>query len=822
MRAFVEQPDRGAVAAVLPLRDALRRRRHRPARHPHRPRHLPVGHRNAPSRAPTASASSGCERPMITRLLVANRGEIARRVFAHLPTARHRDGRRPLRRGRRRCRSCARPTPPCGCPATRRPTPTCVPTSSSRRPGAPAPTRSTPATGSCRRTPSSPAPCSTPGSPGSGRRRSRSRAMGSKIEAKKLMAAAGVPVLAEPTRTTRPRPTCRCWSRHRQAAAAAACGSCATSADLRAEIEAARRRGGLRVRRPHRLLEPYVEHGRHVEVQVIGRQPRHGVVARRARLLDPAPAPEGRRGGAVAGPAPTRPAAALARGGSRGSRGDRLRGCRHRRVPLRRRARAVLLPGDEHPAAGRAPGHRAGHRARPGRAAARRRRRPRLGPARHRRAYGPRDRGPAVRRGPRRTTGSRRAVCCTGSRSRSRRRVRPARPARAPASTPASRAGSRGRRTHYDADARQGDRVGADPRRGGPPAGRRAAGARIHGVTTNRDLLVGVLRRRRRSVAGRLSTAFLDEHPPRRCEPTATMRTPRVAAAVALAEADRAPAAACQRGVPSRLAQRRLASRRAAPRASLEAARGTLSGRPGRGEWSGGRDGYRGDGAPSSSAAPTGWCSSATASGTTYDGRSVGDARSYVDSRGRSRARRRCRGSPTRPTRSPSGIAARADARHRGPASPSTEGDAVSAGQPVLVLEAMKMQHTVAAPHAGTVTELAGRRRPQVEAGEVLAVVISTVETDQEEQDDMPTRSPRPRSAWRCARRSPSWPASTAASTSPRRRAPARRPPSCGWRSASTATSASTSPRSTAAVAAASATSRRCARSSPRRAARCC
>ena len=31
-------PDRGAVAAVLPLRDALRRRRHRPARHPHGPR----------------------------------------------------------------------------------------------------------------------------------------------------------------------------------------------------------------------------------------------------------------------------------------------------------------------------------------------------------------------------------------------------------------------------------------------------------------------------------------------------------------------------------------------------------------------------------------------------------------------------------------------------------------------------------------------------------------------------------------------------------------------------------------------------------------
>ena len=45
MRAFIEAERRGAEPAVLPLRDALRRRRHRPARHPHRPGHLPVRHR---------------------------------------------------------------------------------------------------------------------------------------------------------------------------------------------------------------------------------------------------------------------------------------------------------------------------------------------------------------------------------------------------------------------------------------------------------------------------------------------------------------------------------------------------------------------------------------------------------------------------------------------------------------------------------------------------------------------------------------------------------------------------------------------------------
>ena len=55
---------RGAVEeqslALLPLRDALRRRRHRPARHPHRPRHLPLGRsRTRRTRAPTGSACSG-------------------------------------------------------------------------------------------------------------------------------------------------------------------------------------------------------------------------------------------------------------------------------------------------------------------------------------------------------------------------------------------------------------------------------------------------------------------------------------------------------------------------------------------------------------------------------------------------------------------------------------------------------------------------------------------------------------------------------------------------------------------------------------------
>ncbi|RYC11499.1 biotin carboxylase N-terminal domain-containing protein [Nocardioides zhouii] len=50
-------------------------------------------------------------------------------------------------------------------------------------------------------------------------------------------------------------------------------------------------------------------------------------------------------------------------------------------------------------------------------------------------------------------------------------------------------------------------------------------------------------------------------------------------------------------------------------------------------------------------------------------------------------------------------------------------GAQVAAGDVVLVLEAMKMQHTVTAPHAGTVTEINVEPGTQVASGEVLAVV---------------------------------------------------------------------------------------------------
>jgi biotin carboxyl carrier protein len=50
-------------------------------------------------------------------------------------------------------------------------------------------------------------------------------------------------------------------------------------------------------------------------------------------------------------------------------------------------------------------------------------------------------------------------------------------------------------------------------------------------------------------------------------------------------------------------------------------------------------------------------------------------------------------------------------------------GAEVTAGQPLIVLEAMKMEHTIAAPRTGTLTELPVLAGAQVDTGQVLAVV---------------------------------------------------------------------------------------------------
>ena len=60
-------------------------------------------------------------------------------------------------------------------------------------------------------------------------------------------------------------------------------------------------------------------------------------------------------------------------------------------------------------------------------------------------------------------------------------------------------------------------------------------------------------------------------------------------------------------------------------------------------------------------------------------------------------------------------------------------GDELTSGQPVLVLEAMKMQHTITSPVDGVVTEVQVQVGDQVTAGDVLAVVEPFMHDDESE-----------------------------------------------------------------------------------------
>jgi len=237
--------------------------------------------------------------------------------------------------------------------------------------------------------------------------------------------------------------------------------------------------------------------------------------------------------------------------------------------------------------------------------------------------------------------------------------------------------------------------------------------ARIHGVTTNRDQLLAILRDER-FLAGEVSTAFLAERgraPERAPERAAGDTTPAaVAAALVLAEVAVA-SRSVQRGIP--VAFRNVPSQ--AQRTVFDV--GTV-------EWWGGRDGYRVDGYDVVSVAMDRVVLEQDGLRTSYDVAVVGE-RVDVDWAGGHVALERvprftdpadavASGSLLAPM--PGTVVSVAVAA----------GDRVETGRPVLVLEAMKMQHTVSAPYPGTVTVLNVKAGSQVAAGEVLAVVEET------------------------------------------------------------------------------------------------
>jgi propionyl-CoA carboxylase alpha chain len=247
-------------------------------------------------------------------------------------------------------------------------------------------------------------------------------------------------------------------------------------------------------------------------------------------------------------------------------------------------------------------------------------------------------------------------------------------------------------------------------------AARKLAGAlsraRIHGLVTNRDLLVEILRDPD-FLEGRVSTAFLAGSGVSRLaalapQPPVGDAGAPVAAALALAERDRM-GRTVQQGIP--VAWRNVVSQ---PQRTEFEGDVTV-------EWYGGRDGYVVDGFTVVAAGPEAVTLEADGERSTYAVAVSGD-RVDVDGPGGHVSLTRVPRfvDPADAVASGSLLAPMPGAVIRVEVE---QGQQVEAGQPVLVLEAMKMQHTVTAPHAGTVTQIDVRPGAQVAAGEVLAVV---------------------------------------------------------------------------------------------------
>lgn len=243
--------------------------------------------------------------------------------------------------------------------------------------------------------------------------------------------------------------------------------------------------------------------------------------------------------------------------------------------------------------------------------------------------------------------------------------------------------------------------------------------ARIHGVTTNRDQLVEILSDPV-FVAGEMTTTWLEQREPRQ----GAGFYGNYLCATAAVVLDRAERRSVQAGVPT--GWRNVRSQWQVERFVDHTGHEWL------GEWVGGRDGI---GFPNadftleratrfehgwridwSSGGEGGWCEVRFGPGL------PGSREVYVDS---ARGGRTFREVPrfTDPADAVASGSLLAPMPGTVVSVKVEQGATVAAGDVVLVLEAMKMQHSVTAPHAGTVTQIDVEPGAQVASGEVLAVV---------------------------------------------------------------------------------------------------
>jgi propionyl-CoA carboxylase alpha chain len=243
------------------------------------------------------------------------------------------------------------------------------------------------------------------------------------------------------------------------------------------------------------------------------------------------------------------------------------------------------------------------------------------------------------------------------------------------------------------------------------------ARATIHGLTTNRDLLVNVLRHEA-FLAGHTDTSFFDRHGlDVLAVPLADSAAERISALAAALASDAAARAGARvlGGIPS--GWRNVVSQ--PQRVRLDGPGGTHSI-----AFRHTRTGLNADGFEGIELI------SATGAQVILDDRGVRrpfavsryGGESYVDS-----ALGAVRFIAVERFLDPAGPAAPGSLLAPMPGSvvriAVSVGDVVRAGQPILWLEAMKMQHQITAPTAGLVTELPVRAQQQVDVGAVLAVL---------------------------------------------------------------------------------------------------
>jgi propionyl-CoA carboxylase alpha chain len=244
--------------------------------------------------------------------------------------------------------------------------------------------------------------------------------------------------------------------------------------------------------------------------------------------------------------------------------------------------------------------------------------------------------------------------------------------------------------------------------------------ARVHGPRTNRDLLVAVLEDRD-VLAATMTTGTLEQRLVKEFSDLSPSGDPDLApfvAAVALA-AQEAAGRTVQRGIPA--GWRNVASQPQRTRFEVDGLA-----EPVVAEWSPGRDGFRGhDHLRVVSATPTRVVVEEHGVHRRVVDVHLDDATGvvFLDGGLRQRLRRLPRFvDPADAVASGSLLAPMPGSVVRLHVEP---GATVTAGDPVLVLEAMKMQHTITAPHDGTVTDLPVAVGEQVAAGAVLAVVTT-------------------------------------------------------------------------------------------------